>query len=158
MTGKSPFSQIDHTAIIVNNLEQATQYYHSLGMGPFQPVVVSLAGREVRGETVTDVKNKASLGSVGDSMIELVEPLEGAANIYKEYRDSKGEGVQHVCFSVEDIHQATAEVEARGVKVLSKGKFSAGGGYTYFDTAAIGGIILELMQWAPGFNKPGPYP
>lgn len=154
MKAGSPFSRLDHIAIIVNDMDKATKHYESFGLGPFQPVVVSLAKREVRGKPVMDVRNKASLGRVGEATIELVEPLEGKQNIYKEYRDAKGEGIQHVCFGVDDIEKETASLVAKGVKVLSIGRFSNGGGYTYFDTAAVGGIILELMQWPSGFQKP----
>ena len=145
----SPFAKLDHIAIIIKNMDQATEYFESLGLGPFEPVTAALAGRTVRGKPVYDVKNKASLGKAGQAMIELVEPIAGEANIYKEYLESKGEGIHHVAFTVDDIERATAKLVEQGVKVLATGTFANGGGYTYFDTAEIGGVVLELMQWPP---------
>jgi len=147
--GNSPFSKVDHIAIIVHDIEKATKYYESLGFGPFEPVTAALSGRTVRGRAATDVKNKASLGKCGEVMIELVEPVAGQANIYRDYLKSQGEGIHHVAFSVDDIGKETAKLVEQGVKVLAAGTFANGGGYTYFDTAEIGGVVLELMQWPP---------
>ena len=146
---KSPFAKIDHIAIIIKDMNQATEYYESLGLGPFEPVTVALSGRTVRGKAVDDVKNKASLGKVGQTMIELVEPVAGEANIYKEYLERQGESIHHVAFTVDDIERETAKLVEQGVKILSAGTFVNGGGYTYFDTAKTGGVVLELTQWPP---------
>jgi len=145
----SPFSKVDHIAIIVHDIEKATKYYESLGLGPFEPVTAALSGRTVRGKAVTDVKNKASLGKCGEAMIELVEPVSGKENIYIEYLESKGEGIHHLAFTVDDIEKETAKLVEQGVKILASGTFVDGGGYTYLDTAEIGGIVLEIMQWPP---------
>ena len=142
-----PFSKIHHIGAVVRNLEEAIEYYESLGLGPFEPVTAALSRRTVRGKAVTDVKNKASLGKCGEAMIELVEPVSGKENIYLEYLESKGEGIHHLAFTVDDVEKETAKLLEQGVKILATGNFVDGGGYTYFDTAEIGGVVLEIMQW-----------
>ena len=60
---------------------------------------------------------------------------------------SKGEGINHLGFFVDDLAKETAKLEVKGFRVLYSAKFVTGGGFAYFDTDKVGGIISELVQW-----------
>ena len=59
------------------------------------------------------------------------------------FLNSRGEGVSHVCFIVDDIEAEKAQLVANGAEVILTGM---GGGFAYFDTGHVGNILLELSQ------------
>jgi len=61
--------------------------------------------------------------------------------------ETKGEGINHLGFLVDDIDREVAKLVKKGFKVISSGKFLTGGGFAYFDTGKVGGILFELIQW-----------
>ena len=78
-----------------------------------------------------------------------LEQREGAKGefIWKEYLETKGEGVQHLGFAVNDIEKATAAIEAKGVKVWRKGVYHDIK-YSVFDKANAFGVRIELVYVA----------
>ena len=54
-------------------------------------------------------------------MYELIEPLDGP-NSYQEFLDSRGEGLHHLGYFVDDLDAAIAEMEAQGFAVLQSGR------------------------------------
>ena len=86
---------------------------------------------------------------VGDSpQIELIEPLIGPS-LYHEWVQQHGYGLHHLGFVVPSIAAAKAEVTAHGVDVLQSGSgygVAGDGGFAYFDTESIVGVICEAME------------
>ncbi len=151
---EKPFPKVDQVGIVVEDMERAVQYYQSMGIGPFQPIKgVVHAERKVRGKIVYDIKNEARVAQIGSLQLELICPVEGNS-LQKEFLVTKGEGINHIGCSVDDLDKEVAEMEKKGFKILSRSKFKGGGGAVYFDTTKIGGVIIEFVQWPPGYSKP----
>jgi 4-hydroxyphenylpyruvate dioxygenase-like putative hemolysin len=89
--------------------------------------------------------------SIGPVQLQLVQPGEGRS-IYKDFLETRGEGVFHLGFVVDDVDAAQADVEALGLGVLSSGRRENGSGFTYFDTADRAGVTL-LVRQSPGVEK-----
>src|SRR5688572_33492767 len=53
-----------------------------------------------------------------NSQIELIEPLGPDSPLNNFLAKNPAGGQHHVCFEVPDIHEAKAEMEAKGAKVL----------------------------------------
>jgi hypothetical protein len=66
--------------------------------------------------------------------------------------DGRGEHALHLCAHTDDLERDIAEMAERGFPVISQGRFSDGGSFAYFDTRAIGGLILELFQPGDTFH------
>lgn len=147
MVERLPFSKIDQIGIVVKDMEKAVEYYQSLGIGPFKPLknVVHIE-RVIRGKAANDVKNEVRVAQMGSVQLELVHTLEGES-LQKEFLEARGEGVNHLGFFVDDLDKETVKMEEKGVKILSRSRYKGGGGAVYLDTAKIGGVILELIQW-----------
>lgn len=145
---KPPFARIDQVGVIVRDMDEAVKYYESLGIGPFKAHNVTPIGRKVRGKPADDVKNISRAAQVGGVQFELVQPVEGKS-VQREFLEGRGEGINHLAFFVDDIEKGTAELIKKGYKIISEGKFVVGGGFAYFDTDKIGGVIFELVQWPP---------
>lgn len=146
-----PFSKVDHVGAVVRDLDKAVEYYHSLGIKPFEPSKLTVVERELRGKPidVDKIKAKISFARIGSIRLELIQPIKGKSP-WKEFLESKGEGVHHLGFLVDDIDKETAKLVEKGFVVVYRARFLKGGGAVYFDTGKIGGVLLELVQWPPG--------
>ena len=150
-TEKSPFSKVYHVGVVVKDIDKAVEYYQALGIGPFEPSKTAhlITDRKVYGKPADDVKNKARLAQMmGQLYLELVQPVEGEA-IQKEFLKTKGEGINHLGFFVDDIDKETAKLVEKGFKIISSVRYTGGGGAFYFDTDKVGGVLFELVQWPP---------
>ena len=148
MTERSPFSRIDHVGILVKDLDKAVEHYKSLGIGPFQEIPMDTVINKTMYGKASDWQIRAAVANLGTIKFELIQPLKGA-HLMQEFLDSKGEGINHVAFAVDDLDKEAAKLEEKGLTVILTAKRASGHGCVYFDTRQSGGIILELIQWWP---------
>jgi methylmalonyl-CoA/ethylmalonyl-CoA epimerase len=148
-TKKSPFSNIEHLSIVVRDIDKAVEYYQSLGIGPFEPTGFSITDKKRHGKPVTaDVKQEVRVAQMGQIKLALFQPVSGETD-EKKFLESRGEGIQHMAFRVDDIDRETAKLEEKGFKVVFSGRFVNGGGFAYFDTDKVGGVVFELVEPPP---------
>jgi methylmalonyl-CoA/ethylmalonyl-CoA epimerase len=102
-----------------------------------------LAEKWFRGKP-SDWKVKIRLGKIGPVKLELIQPVEGK-NANQEFLKKKGEGIQHIGFTVDDLDREVAKLTKKGIEVIMRMK-KPGGQSVYLETDAVGGIIIELMQ------------
>ena len=82
-----------------------------------------------------------------NSQIELIEPLRDASALHNFLAKNPAGGQHHVCFEVPDIHEAKAEMEAKGAKVLGEPRIGAHGTLVIFvHPKDMGGVLVELME------------
>ena len=148
MTEKSPFSKIDHVGVIVNDVNKVVEYYQSLGIGPFERLNLNVVEMKVWGKPAEDVKLKVRVAQMGQVQFELIQPIAGESP-QMEFLQTKGEGISHLGFFVDDIDKEVAKLVEKGFKITFSAKFLPSGGAAYFETDKIGGITLELIQFPP---------
>ena len=153
MLEESPFSKIHRiqVGIIVRDIEKTIEYYESLGIGPFKPLPnLVYKSRTIRGKPIAldSIKLKIRVANVGPVQFELIEPGEDG-ELWREFLETRGEGIHHLGFIVDDIGRETARLEKKGLKTLYTSRYQNGGGAAYFDTDKTGGIIFELLQLPP---------
>ena len=155
MSEKSPFSKLDHIGVVVRNMDAVVEYYQSIGLGRFEPLGsgVKRIDQRMMGKPI-DILSVITprIGRVGQIKVELIQPL-GKTSLWQEFLDTKGEGIHHLAFSVDDIESEEAKFIERGLSNLFHFRFEGGGGGAYFDTRRIGGFVTEIVQWAPGMIK-----
>jgi len=142
----SPSWKLSQLGIVVRDMDQAVRRFSALGFGPFAPVLLP-AGSKVwfRGEpTDAEVDVKATM--IGDVQLELLQPVSGQSP-HKEFLDSKGEGIHHVMFTVDDLEYEIDRLTKLGATVLLRVSFGneGSGGLAYLDLDAFG-LVLELIQ------------
>ena len=82
-----------------------------------------------------------------NSQIELLEPLGEDSPIAKFLEKNPAGGQHHLCFEVPDVHEAKAEMEAKGAKVLGEPRIGAHGTPVFFlHPKGTGGVLVELME------------
>jgi len=128
--------KINHIAIAVNNIEEATKFYQEV-MG------LTLSGVEV----VTAQKTKVGFFKIGESNIELVQPAEPDSPLV-QFLETKGQGIHHICFEVEDVE---AEVKAyldKGATLIDQ-KPRPGAHNTkiaFIHPKSSSGVLIELCE------------
>ena len=149
-TNNSPFTKVDHIGVTVRDVEKAVRYYQALGIGPFEPVKTDvITDRKVRGKpTGSGVWFKAQVAKMGEVKLELVEPIAGET-YQTEFLQTKGEGISHLAFVVNDIDKAVAKLTKMGLAVLYSAKFLPSGGCAHVETKEVGGFNIELIQYPP---------
>lgn len=126
--------RIEHLGIAVRDVEKALAVWHGL-------LDLPVTDREV----LEDLKLKVAKVGVGESVLELLEPLPGEEVISK-FLESRGEGLHHVCFEVDDVAAATEEIRAKGYDpVWPAPRRGAGGRWVNFlRPKQTGGVLVEL--------------
>ncbi len=69
----------------------------------------------------------------------------GGPSTWKDFLDEKGEGVHHIAFMVKGTDQVVARLEKKGIGLIQQGHYT-GGMYSYMDSEASLGVILELLE------------
>ncbi len=100
------FTEIDHVAIAVNDLEAAIAFYADV----FSALVTH---REI----VESDGVEEALVRVADSYIQLLTPTRDDSPVAK-YLANKGEGLHHIAYRVIDCAAALEAVKASGARVI----------------------------------------
>lgn len=142
---------IAQVAIVVEDLEEAiSTYWRLFGIGPWdiytygKPLVRSMT---YHGEPA-DYEMRLALSYMGDTRIELIEPLEGHT-VYADFVEAHGYGVHHFGFLVDDMEEALAQAEAAGIEMIMDGAgfgLEGDGHYAYLDTESVIGFTVELIE------------
>jgi catechol 2,3-dioxygenase-like lactoylglutathione lyase family enzyme len=138
-----------HVAVIVKDMDKAIEFYEKFGIGPFPPLIgptaAQLTNKTVRGEPMDyQIDLRHAEGGVGDLKLELIEPLEGETPV-KEFLDKKGEGIQHIGFTVDDLDKETTKMAEKGFTPFQAG-VSTNAKWAYYDTDKVGGMVIELIE------------
>lgn len=127
----------DQLGIVVKDMEQVIASWSALfGMGPW--TFREMVGTDDQGHPL---KVKLAFTYLGPLQIELVQPVEGRV-LYSDFLDSRGEGLHHLGFFVDDLEGEVANLLAQGARILREKP----GSYTYLDTGGPGGVIFELIN------------
>jgi methylmalonyl-CoA/ethylmalonyl-CoA epimerase len=130
--------RIAHLGVAVNDLDAALKFFTE--------------GLPLQVTHTEDYQGmKIGFVPVGDSSIELLQDLSGSSAIRK-YLDKNGEGIHHIAFEVDDIHQAVAELKERGIKLIDETPRPGAHGMTiaFMHPKGTHGILMELVQPAEG--------
>jgi 4-hydroxyphenylpyruvate dioxygenase-like putative hemolysin len=80
----------------------------------------------------------------GSLDIELIEP-DSEPSTWREFLDTKGEGVHHIAFVVDGMKRRVEDLEAHGHPLQQRGEYT-GGRYAYIDTTRTLKTIMELLE------------
>lgn len=130
--------KLNHVAIAVPDLDAAAQIY-----------------RDTLGATVSDAQALPDHGvtvvfvDVGNTRIELLQPLGDNSPIARFLENHPNGGMHHLCFEVEDIAAARDRLTGQGARVLGDGspKVGAHGKPVLFlHPKDFTGTLIELEQ------------
>jgi methylmalonyl-CoA/ethylmalonyl-CoA epimerase len=128
--------KINHIAIAVKNIEESARFYEEV-------LGLALSGTE----TVPEQKTKVGFLKISETNIELVQPAEPDSPLVK-FLETKGQGIHHVCFEVDDLESAVKEYIKKGAVMVDK-KPRQGAHKTkvaFIHPKSSGGVLIELCE------------
>ena len=130
--------RVEHIAIAVDSLKESMDLLRDT-------FGIDVEYEEQIGQT------RLAMLPVGEAYLELLEgqgPESGVSKWIKE----KGTGLFHICFEVEDIDSALAELKAKGVKLRDETPRIGHGGarIAFIDPSSTGNVLIELAELPAG--------
>ena len=126
-----------HIGVAVGDLEQAEAALLALGGSPGGREVVAAEGVEV------------SFVSFGDLRIELLRPLDAAAETgVAGFLRRRGPGVHHVALSTPDVAGVVEQLGAKGIAPIGGGSRAGAEGsrVAFLHPRDTGGLLIELCE------------
>ena len=127
--------KVHHVGVVVRDMEEAMRFYRdTLNLPVFKQQVIDEQGV------------KAALLTIGDSEIELLEPI-GTDNGIARYLQSRGEGLHHVCFQVDDVERDLDALKQKQVEMIDQvTRIGIAGRICFLHPRAMHGALVELCQ------------
>jgi methylmalonyl-CoA/ethylmalonyl-CoA epimerase len=131
---KPPY-KLDHLGVAVTSIDAALAVYHALGL------------TEEKRELVPAQKVTAAFLPIGESRIELLEPTAEDSPVAR-FLSRRGEGIHHVCFAVEDLEAALADLAGRGFRLIHAEPVAGADGkrVAFLHPDAAHGVLIELSE------------
>jgi methylmalonyl-CoA epimerase len=129
------FNRIDHIGIVVHNLDESLKTYcEQLGFRLLERVAIP------------EQMVEAAFLDAGNGTIELISPTDTASGTAR-YLQNRGEGTHHICFAVDDIEAALAELRTQGVRLIDETpRQGVHGRVAFVHPKATHGMMIELLQ------------
>ncbi|MBN1380769.1 MAG: VOC family protein [Deltaproteobacteria bacterium] len=145
--------RLHHVGIPVRDLDKSLENYKAVGIATFQPEFLidssTFAEYLVYGKTPDPVvKTRGAMGKMGPLGIELLQPVAGET-VHKEFLESKGEGIGHIAYIVDDLEAETAQLVEKGFPVILsiKNQGQTARSAVYIDTRSkFSHLVIELLQ------------
>jgi methylmalonyl-CoA/ethylmalonyl-CoA epimerase len=134
------FAHIDHVGVAVEDLDQAIALHE-------QAYGLELVHREV----VEEQGVEAVLLDVGESHVELLRPLQPDTAVGR-FLASRGPGLHHVAYRVDDIESALDALRDRGLRLIDETPRVGirDSRVAFVHPRSTGGVLTEIVQPAEG--------
>jgi methylmalonyl-CoA/ethylmalonyl-CoA epimerase len=128
--------RIEHVGVVVRDVEASRKLWEDC-------FGIKLSGVE----EYSDRPVKLALYPVGESMVELIAGTTPDSKHARMVAEGRG-GINHICFEVEDIDDALAELKAKGVPLLDQVPRigHAGCRIAFLDPKATENCLIELAE------------
>ncbi|MBW3605201.1 MAG: methylmalonyl-CoA epimerase [Actinobacteria bacterium] len=129
--------RIDHVGYAVTDLEEAIAYHRDL-------YDLTVVHRErVERDGVAE-----ALLSVGESYIQLLEPLSDASPVARFMQRTGGPGIHHVGYGVRDVAAVLDELKQQGIRLVDDHPRRGSRGCTiaFLHPKSAMGVLIELVE------------
>ena len=131
---------VEHIGIAVKDLKSSNALFSRLlGVEPYKT-------EEVASEHVT-----TSFFRTGETKIELLEAGSPESAIAK-FIDKRGEGIHHIAFEVENIHEEMERMRSEGFVLLNESPKKGADNklVCFLHPKSVNGVLIELCQEIKG--------
>jgi methylmalonyl-CoA/ethylmalonyl-CoA epimerase len=128
--------KVDHIGIATRQIDEALALWRDA------------LGLEIEStEEVTEQGVRVAMLPIGESHIELLEPLNQDSPVGK-FLDKRGPGIHHVAIRVTDIKAALARLKEKGTRLIDEAPRVGAGGclVAFVHPSSTNGVLLELVQ------------
>jgi len=130
------FTDIDHVGIAVSDLDGAVERYRRM-----------LGAEPTHRERVEDQGVEEVLFAVGSSYVQLLGAL-GADTPVGRSLSSRGPGLHHVAYRVDDVTEALEHLRAQGAHLVDEVARTGSRNtlIAFVHPRSMGGVLVELVQ------------
>ena len=130
--------RIEHVGVVVRDTEASRQLWENC----FGIPLGSVEENKIR---------RLALYPIGESMIELIAGTTPDGKHARMVAEGKG-GLNHICFEVEDIDEALAELKAKGIPLIDEVPRigHAGCRIAFLDPKGTENCLIELAELPAG--------
>jgi len=126
--------RIAHIGIAVRALADSVPFYRDILELPVVPL--------------DDADGASIIGlAAGESLVELLEPQEAGTPVAK-FLGSRGPGIHHICFAVDDLDNTLERCRAAGIRLIDQTPRVGAEGkrIAFLHPSATGGVLIELTE------------
>jgi len=129
--------KVDHIGIATNSIEEGLAVWRdALGLKV-----------DSTKEVIAEQGVKVCMLAVGDTHVELLEPLGPETSVGK-FLARRGPGMHHIAIEVADIKASLAELKRKGARLIDETPRAGAGGclVAFVHPSSVNGVLLELVQ------------
>jgi methylmalonyl-CoA/ethylmalonyl-CoA epimerase len=128
--------KVDHIGIATKSIEEGLAVWRD-----------ALGLKVDSTEEVTEQGVKVCMLAVGDTHVELLEPLGPETSVGK-FLARRGPGMHHIAIEVTDIHASLAELRNKGARLIDETPRVGAGGclVAFIHPSSFNGVLVELVQ------------
>lgn len=149
------YKTVNRVVWVVRDLDHVKQGWIELGLADVREYPNARFTGLYRGKPVT-ITAKRITGSLGNLMIDMIQPATGEQNAFTDFLDRHGDGifaVVHEVLSKEEMASEVQRMGSLGVALLQQVIVDNQGTpieFTYFDTEPRGKFVVGLLYWPGG--------
>jgi methylmalonyl-CoA/ethylmalonyl-CoA epimerase len=127
--------KIHHVGVVVPSLDEGLRFWRD-----------TLGLHLTKSETIEEQGVKAALLKIGESEIELLEPLNPDNGVGK-FLARRGGGLHHVCFETDDIDRELETARGKNIQLIDqKPRRGLAGMICFLHPKATRGVLVEYAQ------------
>ncbi len=131
----SAMVKVGHIGIAVKDIETAQRFY------------AEVLGLEVAAHETTGGLRIAFIHA-GGTEVELLAPVAGQASGIAKFLETRGEGLHHIAFAVDDVEAALARAKAAGYSLIDEKPRDGAAGMkiAFVHPKGTSGVLIEFVQ------------
>ncbi len=128
--------KIDHIGIAVHSIDQARTFYEQ-----------ALGLECERIEEVASQKVRTAFFTLGETHIELLEPMDDSSPIAK-FLEKRGEGIHHIAYLSDDLATQLEKARESGCMLINEHPVTGAGGkqIAFLHLKSTGGVLTEICE------------
>lgn len=130
-------NRLDHIGYAVQNLDEAIRFYEK-----------TFGYRVSHRESLSSQQVELAFLDLDNTKIELLSPLSEESTLTR-FLATRGEGMHHVCYEVQDIKASLKELEGKGITLIDR-EPRPGAHHTliaFLHPKSTYGVLTELCQY-----------
>ena len=128
-------NHIDHVGVAVKDIEAALKLFQDVFGAPSAEI------RELPDQGV-----RATLIQVGQTRLELLEPLSGDSPVGR-FIERRGEGLHHLALNVSELSNKLSALETLGFQLVDKEpRQGLSGTIAFIHPSSVFGVLTELVE------------
>lgn len=145
--------------VVTHDLYRTLSNFVVIGIGPWK--IYTFDEKNISDLNYLGQPNASSIKLAiawsGSTMWEVIQPISGDS-VYRDWLNTRGEGVHHVAQSCNGMSfdAKIAEFKSRGFKVTQSGVFQHVVPFAYINTEDSIGLAIELINMPAGYSMPEP--